>query len=79
MYKLKPFGIFGKILLLIKEFLNDRSFAVKLNNYVSQSLPVISSVPQGLKLGLLPYILNAWLMILCKTLNLLKLKCMRTI
>ena len=49
-YKLKTFGICGKILLWIKEFLNNRSFAVKLNNYLSKSLPVISSVPQGSKL-----------------------------
>ena len=58
-YKLKTFGICGKILLWIKEFLNNRSFAVKLNNYLSKSLPVISSVPQGSKLGPLLYILYA--------------------
>ena len=47
------------MLLWIKEFLNNRSFAVKLNNYLSKSLPVISSVPQGSKLGPLLYILYA--------------------
>ena len=55
--KLKTFGICGTILLWIKEFLNKISFAVKLNYYISKSLPVISSVPQGLKLGPLLYIL----------------------
>ena len=44
-YKLKSFGICDKILLWIKEFLNNRRFAVKLNNYISKSLPVICSVP----------------------------------
>ena len=58
-YKLKTFGICGKILLWIKEFLNNISFAVKLNNYISKSLPVISSVPQGSKLWPLLYILYA--------------------
>ena len=43
----------------IREFLNNRSFAVKLNNYISKSLPVISSVFQGSKLGTLLYILYA--------------------
>ena len=58
-YKLETFGICGKILLWIKEFLNNKSFAIKLNNYLSKSLPVISSVPQGSKLGPLFYILYA--------------------
>ena len=58
-YKLKTFGTCGTILLWIKEFLNNRSFAVKLNSSISKSLPVISSVPQGSKLGFLLYILYA--------------------
>ena len=33
-HKLKTFGICGKILLWIKEFLNNRSFAIKLNNLI---------------------------------------------
>ena len=39
-----------------KRFLNKRSSSVKLNNYISKSLPVISSVPQGSKLEFLLYI-----------------------
>ena len=58
-YKLKTFGIYGKILLWIKEFLNNRSFADKLNNYISKALPVISSVSRGSKLGPLLFILYA--------------------
>ena len=58
-YKLETFGICGKILLWIKEFSNNRSFVIKSNNYVSIFLPVISSVPQGSKLGPLLYILYA--------------------
>ena len=58
-YKLKTFGICGKILQWIQDFLCNRSFAVKLNNYLSKPLPVISSVPHGSKLGLLLYILYA--------------------
>ena len=46
-------------LLWIKEFLKNRSFAIKLNNYISKSLPVISSVPQGSKLRPLLYIFYA--------------------
>ena len=58
-YKLKTFGICSKILLWIKEFLNNRSFAVKLNNYISKSLSVISSAPQRSKLRPLLYIFYA--------------------
>ena len=58
MYKLKTFGICVKI-LWIKEYLNNRRFAVKLNNYISLSLLIINSVRQGPKLGLLLYILYA--------------------
>ena len=58
-YKLKSFGICDKILLWIKEFLNNRGFAVKLNNYISKSLPVISFVLQGSKLRPLLNILYA--------------------
>ena len=47
-YKLKTFGICGKILLWIKEFLNNKNFAVKFNNYKSKSLPVISSVANNI-------------------------------
>ena len=58
-YTLKTLGTCGKIQLWIKECLNNKSFAVKLNNYVSKSLPVICSVPRGSKLGPLFYILYA--------------------
>ena len=55
--KLYSYGIVGKTLGWIKEFLNNRSFCVKLNNSKSNNLPVPSSVPQGTKLGPLLFIL----------------------
>ena len=55
--KLHSYGIVGKTLGWIKEFLNNRSFCVKLNNTKSNNLPVPSSVPQGTKLGPLLFIL----------------------
>ena len=55
--KLHSYGIIGKTLCWIKEFLNNRSFCVKLNNTKSNNLPVPSSVPQGTKLGPLLFIL----------------------
>ena len=55
--KLHSLGIVGKTLGWIKEFSNNRSFCVKLNNTKSNNLPVPSSVPQGTKLGPLLFIL----------------------
>ena len=55
--KLHSYGIVGKTLGWIKEFLNNRSFCIKLNNTKSNNLPVPSSVPQGTKLGPLLFIL----------------------
>ena len=42
--KLHSYGIVDKTLGWIKEFLNNRSFCVKLNNTKSNNLPVPSSV-----------------------------------
>ena len=50
-YKLQFYGIGGKVQSWMKEFLNNRLFRVKLNNYKSNSDPVTSSVPQGTKLA----------------------------
>ena len=44
--KLHSYGIVGKTLGWIKEFLNNKSFYVKLSNTKSNNLPVLSSVPQ---------------------------------
>ena len=54
-YKLKFYGKCSKVQSWIKEFLNNRLFRVKLNNYESNSYPVTSSVPQGTKLAPILY------------------------
>jgi hypothetical protein len=59
LHKLYNYGIRGKLLLWIKEFLNNRTFNVILNKVFSTKFPVVSSVPQGSKLGPLFYILYA--------------------
>ena len=46
-HKLYSNGIQGKLLNWIKEFLNNRTFSVLINNINSLIFPVISSVPQG--------------------------------
>ena len=58
-HKLYSYGIQGKLLNWIKEFLNNRTFSVLINNINSLIFPVISSVPQGSKTGPLFYILYA--------------------
>ena len=58
-HKLYSYVIQGKLLNYIKEFLNNRTFSVLINNINSLIFPVISSVPQGSKIGPLFYILYA--------------------
>jgi len=50
-HKLKSYGISGKLLNWITEFLFNRVQAVKINNIVSDYVPVKSGVPQGSVLG----------------------------
>ena len=57
--KLYSYGIHGKLLNWIKEFLNNRTFSVLINYINSLIFPVISSAPQGSKTGPLVYILHA--------------------
>ena len=59
LYKLKMYGICGKIHTWIKEFLINRFFNVKIKATLSKNYPVISSTPQGSKLAPLLYILYA--------------------
>uniref|UniRef100_A0A8C7X067 Reverse transcriptase domain-containing protein n=1 Tax=Oryzias sinensis TaxID=183150 RepID=A0A8C7X067_9TELE len=48
---LEEFGVGGKLLNWIKEFLTDRSFAVQIGPDKSPEVPVTSGVPQGSVLG----------------------------
>ena len=49
--KLKGYGVSGKILNWIKDFLSERSQFVNINDNVSSKIPVTSGVPQGSVLG----------------------------
>ena len=49
--KLKAYGIHGKTLHWIEDFLKDRTQIVKVNGENSRSAPVISGIPQGSVLG----------------------------
>ena len=51
LYKLKPFGISGNLLNLIKHYLTDRSQRVLLNGQCSNWQPILTGVPQGSILG----------------------------
>ena len=51
MSKLKGYGVEGRLLDWIKDFLSDRSQYVSVNGHCSESVPVTSGVPQGSVLG----------------------------
>ena len=46
-YKLHNIGIDGKLLCWIAEFLSERSLSVIIGESISNTVPVISGVPQG--------------------------------
>jgi ribonucleases P/MRP protein subunit RPP40 len=51
LYKLRHFGIRGRLFSCIESFLTNRSQRVRVGNCLSNSLSVISGVPQGSVLG----------------------------
>ena len=55
--KLKLIGISGKIYKLIKNFLENRTFRVKIDNVLSDNFTTSPSVPQGSVLGPLLFLI----------------------
>ena len=57
LYKLSTYGIKGKILLWIENFLKNRQQRVCINGYVSDWQEVLSGIPQGSVLGALLFVI----------------------
>ena len=57
MYRLEQMGIRGPCYELIKSYLRNRSFKIKIKEYESSPVEISSGVPQGSKIGPLLYLI----------------------
>ena len=60
LYKLESYGVKGKLLDLLTNYLRDRVQRVVLNGQCSDRERILSDVPQGSVLGPLPFMIRLY-------------------